>query len=73
MNTPGFGSQSHKQISPQQPAGGRCRMRLASGRWKGRKRQVGTVDLGQQEAVATQTSPEENDQLIGFWAQQKAE
>lgn len=31
------------------------------------------MDLGEQEAVATQTSPEENDQLIGLWAQQKAE
>lgn len=65
----GLGEQSHKQIK-QQPEGRRCRLRLAS---EGRKRQVGTVDLGEQEAVATQTSPEENDQLIGAWAQQKAE
>lgn len=31
------------------------------------------MDLGEQEAVATQTRPEENDQLIGAWAQQKAQ
>lgn len=44
-------------------------MRLASA---DRKRQVGTIDLGEQEEVATQTRREENDQLIGCLAQQKA-
>lgn len=32
---------------------------------------MGTVDLGEQEAVTTQTSPEENDQLIGLGPSKK--